>query len=788
MVTAPTTSPLAAAPAPGSDPAAARRTELILRKIETLPTLPAVVVRLLALTSDERANAADVVRLIESDPALAATVLRLCRTADRAGRRSDPMPTLARAIALLGFKALGHAVLTAGVLQWAPPPHPAGPESAQGLDRPGFWRHSLAVAVAAQQLAQRAPRLDIDPETAFVAGLLHDLGKLALDHVLPQAYAQVVALARTHRGDLAAWETRVLGVDHHRAGRRLAQHWGLPAELAEVMALHRAPAAEQAGAEATPDAPAAGNLPRLIGVADALVRERHIGYSGNHTTPYAAARGAAMGFSAQAMDDIAQSLFPALAQRAAALSLDDTPSEAMVQQSLDTARDALGHAHTALDERSRRVAVQNRVLQALTAFTQNARPAGGVDDALDAIAASADGYLPEGVRAVLYAPATSDAPSGTTTWTLHRFDRGPAADTPRGAHAVLPPRDALQTLLTATDAAEAYLAGLPWLAQRFERPDGLRVLPLGRAVHAWLICPAAEDAASSTGGPAALAALAGVWGHALAAAEAHDAAQSMSEDLARTGDALARAQSEAAQQESLIRLGEVASGAAHEMNNPLAVIRGRSQLLSQQLPPDDAPHQAAVHIERAAVQLTDLITGLRTFAQPPVARRTRIDVASVVGEAITAARRDAPRQGGRPPVPIDLRVGPGVGRATLDPDLIRRAVGELLNNAVQAGPRTGVSVRLRVQPPPPGPGTENQPAGPRLHIAVGDDGPGMDPHTLAHATDPFFSARPAGRGVGMGLPQVRRWAQAHGGVLRIESDPERGTTATLDLPVDSPPL
>jgi len=256
------------------------------------------------------------------------------------------------------------------------------------------------------------------------------------------------------------------------------------------------------------------------------VRERHIGYSGNHTTPYAAARGAAMGFSAQAMDDIAQSLFPALAQRAAALSLDDTPSEAMVQQSLD---------------------------KALTAFTQNARPAGGVDDALDAIAASADGYLPEGVRAVLYAPATSDAPSGTATWTLHRFDRGPAADTPRGAHAVLPPRDALQTLLTATDAAEAYLAGLPWLAQRFERPDGLRVLPLGRAVHAWLICPAAEDAASSTGGPAALAALAGVWGHALAAAEAHDAAQSMSEDLARTGDALARAQSEAAQQESLIR-------------------------------------------------------------------------------------------------------------------------------------------------------------------------------------------------------------------------------------------
>lgn len=774
----PPAGPPAPAPGPPADPAAARRTELILRRIDTLPTLPPVALRLLALTSDDDASAADVVRLVESDPALTATVLRLCRVADRTGSRRDPMPTLARAIALLGFNTLRNAVLTVGVLQSVPPPHPVAPGAPVGLDRPGFWRHSLAVAVVAERLARRSPRLRVEPELAFVAGLLHDLGKLALDHVLPQAYAQVVELARTHRGDLSAWEIRVLGVDHHRAGRRLAEHWGLPVPLAQAMALHRAPASGEPGA----DGPSVGDLPRLVGVADALVRERHVGYSGNHTTPYAAARGAAMGFDAAVLDETAAALFPALAERATALGLDDTPSDALVQQSLDRARDALGHAHAALDDRSRRVAVQHRVLHALTAFTRDARPAGGVDDALAAIAASAGGFLPPGVRALLHAPADPVGPAGTHPWTIRRFDSDVPRETESRAEAMLPPTGALATLLTATDGADAELLGVPWLAQQFERPDGLRVLPLGRSTHAWLIHPGDGTAPGAAAG--SLDALAGVWGHALAAAEAHELAQRMSEDLARTGDALARARSSAAEREGLARLGEMAAGAAHEMNNPLAVIRGRSQLLSTQLPPDAEPGRAAAHIERAAVQLTDLITGLRTFADPPVAARTPIDIAALAGAAVAAARDAAPRRSGRPPTPIDLRVGPGVGRVVLDPELVRKALGELLTNALESGPRTEIVVQLQIQPPAPG--TENTAGGPRLLIEVRDDGPGMDAHTLAHAADPFFSARPAGRGVGMGLPRARRWAEAHGGTLRIESDPQRGTAATLDLPVDSP--
>ncbi len=777
------------------DLATAQRTELILRKIDTLPTLPVVAVRLLALTSDEDANATDITRLIESDPALTAAVLRLCRTADVSANRQNPLPSIQRAVVLLGFNAIRHAVLSVSVLTAIP--QPKGPE--KGLDRPGFWMHSLAVAIVAEALARAEGRSSlaraegkaalgrtsgkaalghaISPDLAFVAGLLHDLGKLALDHVLPQAYARVVDLARTHRGDLAAYETRVLGVDHHRAGRRLAERWALPTELANVMAFHHVPPAptpSPSGASNRGFTADPGRLAQLIGLADALVRERHVGYSGNHTTPHASARGLALGFQQDQLDTIVANLFPELESRGRALGLHDKPSETLLQQSLDRAQNALGHAHAALDHRSRRVTHQQRVLQALEAFNRTARPAGSVDDAVAAVANSSASLLGPGPRAILYQPP-STAP--TAPWMLYNFDIHHADDiTP-----LTPPATACQSLPDAETDTD--LTAIPWLAARFEKPMSLRLQALssGGNVRAWLI-HSSTQAANNEG----LQPLAGVWGNAIAAAEAHESARQLSESLVTANGALVRAQSQILRRETLARLGEMAAGAAHEMNNPLAVISGRSQMLTASLSPDHDDHRAARHIHRAAQQLSELISGLRIFAEPPIARRSPIDITTLVRDAITRSRDALPQH--TPAPAFNFIVGPGVGVAHIDPKLIAQALDELLANAIQAKPQSGVWVRLDHLSLENHADILTQAAGSMgLQISIRDNGSGMTPHTLAHALDPFFSAHPAGRRVGMGLPRVLRWVEAHGGALRIESDPNRGTTTTLTLPVDSPP-
>ena len=101
---------------------------------------------------------------------------------------------------------------------------------------------------------------------------------------------------------------------------------------------------------------------------------------------------------------------------------------------------------------------------------------------------------------------------------------------------------------------------------------------------------------------------------------------------------------------------------------------------------------------------------------------------------------------------------------------------ELLDNAAQATPVSSILVTAQVEP-----------GGESVVVQVADDGKGMDPYTLEHAPDPFFSAKAAGRHVGMGLPRARQWLSGHGGRLELRSRPDEGTTVTFFLPLDSPP-
>jgi signal transduction histidine kinase len=221
----------------------------------------------------------------------------------------------------------------------------------------------------------------------------------------------------------------------------------------------------------------------------------------------------------------------------------------------------------------------------------------------------------------------------------------------------------------------------------------------------------------------------------------------------------------------MARLGEMASGAAHEMNNPLAVISGRSQLLTMALPPGTKEHKAATTIYEQSHRLSDLITSLRLFADPPLAQRCPTDVVHLLQDTISRVRKEL--SGPEARRTIFLEVKGQLEPVNIDSGQMDLAVAELLHNAVQASPKTSVSVCVQIDP-----------IDRTLIIQVADDGVGMDEHTLSHAMDPFFSAKAAGRRVGMGLPRAKQWAAAHGGTLELRSTLNQGTLATLTIPLD----
>lgn len=753
-----------------------RQTEMILREIHALPTLPVVATRLLQLTADSEARTREVVEVVASDPTLTAKVLSLCRSADR-GVRQDVL-TIDRAVVLLGFNAIRNAVLSVKVLEVFAQAGRRNRRKASGDEPPSpfnhteFWRHSLGVAVTAELVARKHGRpAELAPDEAFVAGLLHDIGKLALDHVLPRAFARVVELTDLNQVNIAEVERRVIGMDHHTAGKRLAEQWGLPHVLQDCIWLHGAPAS------ALPAVPHRRMI-QLIGLADLVTRRHHVGYSGNHALRGdEAALAASIGVDPACIDHAIERLHEELERRGGLLGLDDRPSRELFLKSIQRANEQLGRLNAALERRGAVASTQQKVIDAIRGFHAMAAPSPGMlpTDVLERVVTSAVSVLGPGFYATLSpapaANADSSADGTVEPWCITCYD---PQGQPRRTQTLRPPRGA--TPLSHIDAGDPtalhVMSILPWVADYLLDMDDLRQvrllpLPCGWGAAALLL----HDRPTLPPWPT-LSALVATWGSAVAAAIQHDGARRLGEQLAEANRALADTQDRLLQAQSMARLGEMAAGAAHEMNNPLAVISGRSQLLAMALPANTPEQKAAQQVYEQAHRLSDLITSLRLIADPPKAQRKPMDLHAVLDDAIRRARAAAAKTANLPP--ITLSVKDALPALALDAAMIGGAVAELVSNALAAAPRRFVQVQVQC---------DSRLA--ELVIAVRDDGLGMDEHTLTHAMDPFFSAKAAGRRMGMGLPRAKQWVAAHGGQIELRSKPDVGTVATIRIPLTS---
>ena len=215
---------------------------------------------------------------------------------------------------------------------------------------------------------------------------------------------------------------------------------------------------------------------------------------------------------------------------------------------------------------------------------------------------------------------------------------------------------------------------------------------------------------------------------------------------------------------------ELAYGAGHEINNPLANIATRAQALLLEERDVERRRRLATIVDQA-FRARDMIGGLMLFARPPKPQPTATDVHVVVTAVIESLRGQATGRGVRleyspPPVPVFVWVDRGQIEEAL------RAVGVNAIDAVSDGGRVRFAASLVVQ------------AGRSwCEIVVEDDGRGMDRTTLRRAFDPFFCGREAGRGAGLGLSKAWRFVDACGGGVVVESRPEEGARVSMLLPL-----
>ena len=245
--------------------------------------------------------------------------------------------------------------------------------------------------------------------------------------------------------------------------------------------------------------------------------------------------------------------------------------------------------------------------------------------------------------------------------------------------------------------------------------------------------------------------------------------------VARTFDALtgsiARFQREAALRERLSALGRLSTVIAHEVRNPLMIIKGSLRSLGREDASAAEVRESAVDIDRQVARLDRIVGDVLDFARPLRVEPAPVDVAALVRDAAGAVLDD----GAEPPVRLALE--PDLGTIVTDGERLRGVLANLVENArdgVRAAGRTGDVIEIGGRRADPG----------RLLLWVEDRGAGVAAADLPHVFDPYFTTKRTGTGLGLAI--ARKVVEALGGSIRMESREGEGTRVEIELPAAGP--
>ncbi|MHC4284431.1 MAG: HDOD domain-containing protein, partial [Planctomycetota bacterium] len=317
-------------------PASAHQVELVIRRLDSLSTLPSVAVKFLSKLLQSQFSPSDVADIIELDPALTAKTLSLIHQKDLS--LSGEKFSLRQALDKLPAHLIRDVFFSVKVFG-------AFDSSDNRVQlRKELALHALAVACCAKDIAEIiSPRMN--PQLVHCAGLLHDIGKLALEETMPKSFARIVEEAKSTGASACTIEQKQLGLDHTILGKRLAQKWHLPNQITLAIWLHHSDVVRIS--QSMPEA----RIAQVVQLADSIARQSGIGRSGSFDSPEPAEQIAqSLSINFEQLEQIRQKLPETVRQKSEVLGLD------LPNATAHTTAVRLAHEHTELS-------LENRQLQ-----------------------------------------------------------------------------------------------------------------------------------------------------------------------------------------------------------------------------------------------------------------------------------------------------------------------------------------------------------------------------------------------------------------------------------------
>jgi putative nucleotidyltransferase with HDIG domain len=751
------------------DATAFRKVELAIGELGLLSVPPCVAVQYLSKLVQGQFSPASVAEIVLSEPALTAGVLSLAQ-------RLAAGPVSQRHVVRLVLDRLDADVVRDLLLKTKVS---AGFEIEFGQEQPALPArkdlilHSLAVACAARRLAE-ASEAGIEANLAYTAGLLHDIGKFALQDIMPKSLAAITKEAEATKAGLQAIEQKHLGTSHALLGKQLAQRWRLPEPIKLAIWLHHGDAA--AFAHTVPEAAVAA----LVKAADSIARQARIGLSGSFDEPEPLESMAeSLGVRADTLRQIRAELPQEVERRSACLGLETPQATAKYCDLIQRIAAQLSERNTSLSSESRALQAASGYLGFAREFLQAVRPDVAAVDIAEDFAKCWQRFFQTGAVCLYLTAGTRDGAVDAAIVEALGHSHKTVVRPPQDGALLPKPIAGRFALLEAGNRID-------WLLDQVGidfNSDQARLAPLlsdGQVVgviafelnfpdDVTLSAEKFEMAASMAGTVLGLALTREGqehWAERFAQVEGYPVVPAG--ETVKTYDTRLYGvdTNTPAADPAVEALAELAAGVAHELNNPLSVIAGRAQLLAQVESDGQKRHVLDV-IHENAREASGVVDDLMSYAQPATPRLTITAVGQIIEEAIQLAALKTRAEH----VNAQVSISPEVRDVQVDSAQVVVALANVIANSIEsyADPMGPIKITA-----------ESHEGG--LRLQVHDLGCGMDDATVRKAVSPFFSAKPAGRKRGMGLAYASRLIRLNKGTIQIESRPEHGTAVTITLP------
>lgn len=205
--------------------------EEMISKVDDLPSLPTVVTQILNLIQDEQSNASNFEKYLRQDQGLTARLLRIVNSSFFGLKHK--VTSISQAVVIIGYQSLKNLVLAASTSKFLEGAFPG-----YGFREQGLWQHSFMVASWSQKIAMKLGWSKEEAEEMFVAGLLHDIGKLVMSTYVTEHCQEMIMYIMESKGDVCKAESALMGVDHAEIGARIAQKWNFSNQLVNIIKYH----------------------------------------------------------------------------------------------------------------------------------------------------------------------------------------------------------------------------------------------------------------------------------------------------------------------------------------------------------------------------------------------------------------------------------------------------------------------------------------------------------------------------------------------------------------------